>query len=511
MQLTPEQIQVGSENFSRVSNGLNDSDVSRRDFLKAAAAGTVGLGAAYFGYKKLDGDRVRVGFIGTGDEGNILLTQHPPEYMDIVAVADIRPSNRLRAFVGDGNDDRMGLIRKLGEATASKIKQYNDHRELLADKNIEAVVIAVPLNRHAPLAMDALNAGKHVLSEKLMAHDITQCKQLIRKAKEKNLHLAVGHQRHYSVLYDNANHIVREGLLGDVKFIRAQWHRNNSFPNRDSWRKAIPGIDNEALESRIKDYGFDSMERLINWRLYNETGGGLMAELGSHQMDACSIFLGKKHPLAVQGYGGKNFYGVKGVGSKDKQADDREIDDHIYVTFEFPGPHYEQDPKDICIVTYSSISTNRLEPYGETVFGSRGTLMVRTEKEALLFKEESPTSTGGGLEQRIFVVNSTKGGGPVLEAYETNTGGHASAEGPSSVSRGYKEEMEHFCYCVRHKIFKSPQEGGLRCPGTLAMGDAIMALTANLAMKHKKRIVFKREWFDADKDAVPETDPEVIG
>ena len=122
MQLTPEQIQVGSENFNRVSNGLNDSDVSRRDFLKAAAAGTVGLGAAYFGYKKLDGDRVRVGFIGTGDEGNILLTQHPPEYMDIVAVADIRPSNRLRAFVGDGNDDRMGLIRKLGEATASKIK-----------------------------------------------------------------------------------------------------------------------------------------------------------------------------------------------------------------------------------------------------------------------------------------------------------------------------------------------------------------------------------------------------
>jgi hypothetical protein len=181
------------------------------------------------------------------------------------------------------------------------------------------------------------------------------------------------------------------------------------------------------------------------------------------------------------------------------------------VTFEFPGPHYEQDPKDICIVTYSSVSTNRLEPYGETVFGSRGTLMVRTEKDALLFKEESPTSLGGGLEQRIFVVNAAKGGGPVLEAYETNTGGHASAEGPTSVSRGYTEEMEHFCYCVRHGNSKSPQEGGLRCPGTLAMGDAIMALTANLAMKHKKRIVFKKEWFDADKDAVPETDKDVIG
>jgi len=508
MQLTPEQIQIGSENFNRVASGLND--FTRRDFLKVTAAGSLGLGAAYFGYKKLEGDPLRVGFIGTGDEGNVLLTQHPPDYMNIIAVADIRPSNLKRAFVGDPNDDRMGLIRKLGEPKASKIKAYDDHRKLLADKDVEAVVIAVPLNQHGPLVMEALNAGKHVLTEKLMAHDITQCKQMIRKAREKKLLLAVGHQRHYSVLYDNANQIVQQGTLGDVKFIRAQWHRNNSFPGRDSWRKEIPGIDNDALESRTKEFGFDSMEKLVNWRLYNDTGGGLMAELGSHQMDACSIFLGKKHPLAVQGYGGRNFYGVKGVGSKDKQEDHREIDDHIYVTFEFPGPHYDEDHNDICIVTYSSISTNRLEPYGETVFGSRGTLMVRTEKDALLYKEESPTSAGGGLEQRIYVVNSAKGGGPVLEAYETNTGGRASAAAPKSVSRGYTEEMEHFAYCVRTSNFKSPKEGGLRCPGTVAMGDAIMALTANLAMKHKKRIVFKPEWFDPDNDAVPENDKDII-
>ena len=82
-------------------------------------------------------------------------------------------------------------------------------------------VIAVPLNRHAPLALEALEAGKHVLTEKLMAHDVSQCKQMIKKAREKNLLLAVGHQRHYSVLYDNANHIVSGGTLGDVKFMAA--------------------------------------------------------------------------------------------------------------------------------------------------------------------------------------------------------------------------------------------------------------------------------------------------
>jgi len=324
---------------------------------------------------------------------------------------------------------------------------------------------AVPLNQHGPLVMDALSAGKHVLTEKLMAHDITQCKQMIRAAKKKKLHLAVGHQRHYSVLYGQCQPHCPRGLLGDVKFIRAQWHRNNSFPGRDSWRKAVPVVDREALESRIKENGFDSMERLIDWRLYNETGGGLMAELGSHQMDACSIFLGKRHPLAVQGYGGKNFYGVQGVGSKDKQEDDREIDDHIYVTFEFPGPHYDQDPKDICIVTYSSISTNRLEPYGETVFGSRATLMVRTEKDALLFKEESPTSAGAGWSSGSS-SSTRRRGRPGPRSLETNTASRLGRR-PESVSRGYKEEMEHFCYCVRHNDFKSPQEGGLRCPALL--------------------------------------------
>jgi predicted dehydrogenase len=235
-------------------------------------------------------------------------------------------------------------------------------------------------------------------------------------------------------------------------------------------------------------------------------------------MDAASIFLGKVHPLAVSGYGGKNFYGVEGVGSIDKQQDDREIDDHIYVTFEFPGKYYdaEKNPRDKCIVTYSSINTNRFEPYGELVYGSRGTLFMKSEKEAQLWKEEGKGSEGGGPDQRLWVVSGSQGGaGAVLQAYETSAGprkaANTSGELAESVSRGYREEMEHFAHCIRTSNFAPPKEGGLRCPGTVAMADAIMAMTANLAMKHQKRIVFKPEWFDYESDAVPETDPEIVG
>ncbi|MEZ6064546.1 MAG: Gfo/Idh/MocA family oxidoreductase [Planctomycetaceae bacterium] len=486
-----------------------------------------GLGAAYFGYSQLEGSPVKTAFIGTGDEGNILLTQHPPAYMEIVAIADLRPSNLKRGIQGDGNEHRMGLAEKLGVEKAGKVAQYADHRALLADKDklgIEAVVIAVPLNQHAPIALECMEAGLHVLCEKLMAHNIAQCKAMIRKAREKNVLLSVGHQRHYSILYENAADLVHRGALGDIKYIRAQWHRNNSWPGSDQWRNSVPKVD-AAVGDAVKEFGYDSMEQLCNWRLYNSTGGGLMAELGSHQMDAASIFLGHVHPIAVSGYGGKNFYGIKGVGPEDKWVDDRDIADHIYVTFEFPGPHYQEEPRDKCIVTYSSINTNKFEPYGELVYGSRGTLFMNSEKEALLYKEEGNGSKGGGPDQRLWVVQGAAGESAVLAAYETSSGpaksASSDADWATNISRGYTEEMEHFCWAIREfkgnyypngkEIPIDRESKGLRCNGVVAMADAIMALTANRAMALSQRIEFKDAWFDPDSPDTPEHDHPLPG
>ena len=93
-------------------------------------------------------------------------------------------------------------------------------------------------------------------------------------------------------------------------------------------------------------------------------------------------------------------------------------------------------------------------------------------------------------------------------------GAAASTSGGGSgpvIFRGYTEEMEHFCHCIREQNFESSENGGLRCPGRVAMADAIMALTSNLAMKHKKRIVFKEAWFAPVELYVPENDPDIVG
>lgn len=510
MQLTSEQKEIGKNNFNEVVG------FTRRDFIKGTAGAGAGLGAMYFGYEKLKGERVRTAFIGTGDEGNVLINEHPTDYMQIVAIADLRPANQKRTFTGSHPVARRGLNAVMG-AEAQDVKTFDNHRDLLAAKDelgLEAVVIAVPLNQHAPVAIECMEAGLHVLCEKLMAKTVTQCKEMIRLADKKDLKLAVGHQRHYSVLYANAAHLTEQGLLGDIKYIRAQWHRNNSFPNSDAWQKWDKSNrkDREVLsgmekDGTLKDFGYETARKLIDWRLYNETGGGLMAELGSHQLDAASIFLGKVHPLAVQGYGGKNFFGMEGVGPESAWNDDRDIDDQIFVTFEFPGKTYEKNDRDVSVVTYSSMNTNRWEPYGEAVFGSRATLVMSTEKEALMYKEASKASPGG-LEQRIWAIES-KGGGAVLDSYETaapSAAANAAQAGMGEkISRGYREEMEHFCYCIR------TGKNELRCDGRVAMADAIMALTANLAMKYQRRIEFKPSWFDVDSEDCPENDSEIVG
>src|SRR5439155_1078338 len=163
-------------------------------------------------------------------------------------------------------------------------------------KDIEAVVIALPLHLHAPVAIACMNAGKHVLCEKLMAWNVSQCKDMIRASDKNDVVLNIGHQRHYSLLYAHALDVMKSGVLGEV---RDKDGRLIPDHIKDSWRPEIPKEDRAALEAKIKGLGYESMEELVRWRLYKRTGGGLMAELGSHQLDACSIFLGKVHPLAV--------------------------------------------------------------------------------------------------------------------------------------------------------------------------------------------------------------------
>lgn len=550
IELTPEQRQLGQENFARVAEGM-----TRRRFLKGAA---IAAGAAipvsaavYFGYQSMSGKPVKAALIGTGDEGGVLLGEHNPDYLNFIALCDIRPYNKRRIIDGEGKTAlRKGYKVIYGAGAAAEVEEkhfYTDYREMLrAEKNIEAVVIALPLHLHAPVAIECMKIGKergkpiHVLCEKLMARTIGDCKKMIATAKDTGSILSIGHQRHYSMLYAHAHDIMESGVLGDIKHIRALWHRNFSWdweapkdkpelaqgvrqPRiRDGWFQPIYKMDYEALKDplALQRYGYDSIEQLIRWRLYDKTGGGLMAELGSHQLDACSIFLGKVQPLAVMGVGTQShFDNLKSNGDRNP----RECDDHIFVTFEFPGknhprgPNNGNDPNDVVVVTYSSISTNGFEPYGECVTGTRGTMLVEMEQRVMLFAEAQPGKKGSPKSMQVTVTSGDKtaldSGGTwgVAASVTAGPGAGPAGSGAGPISRGYREEMEDFAYCVRlwdPKLGYAQSDDGTyrqrlpRCHGKVAMADAIIALTANQAMKSRERIKFDPKWFDP---AAPET------
>lgn len=585
-QLNPEERTVGKNNFDEAVG------VTRRQFLQGVvAAGAVsggGLGAMYFGYGKLN-DPVRIGVIGTGDEGNVLIGGCSPDYVRVVAIADVRPSSLHRAFHGDWSSPaaisaRPGLIAKQGyasEAEARKnIKVYSGPEgigKLLDDEEIEGVIIALPLHLHAPIAIQAMMRGKHVLTEKLMAHNVAQCKAMGRVshdllAKDGNpLHLSTGHQRHYSVLYDNAVHLVRWGLLGQLTHIRAQWHRGN-LPGGDSWQPPLPGVeeiirdkkvdrvlrelrgheedlakalksgdasDIELLEKKVAQWqawyadrevdavaaGYEdattgygrprsAMEELIRWRLFDRTGGGLMAELGSHQLDAASIFCSalrqdgtKAHPLTVHAIGGRHVF-----------PHDRDAEDHVYCSFEFPGPEYDGrfdvgyttekggniidpysvDPNKKIVVTYSSINGNGFGGYGEVVMGTKGTLILEKEQEVMLYaKSDTTTSVGVKPAGKGYALDTQASGGAAAPVAK------AAAAGP--VSRGYTEEIEHWAYCIRNPA----PENKVKCYPEVAMGDAVISLATNVAIKKGMRgeggfLKFQESWFDVNSDDTPD-------
>ncbi|MGL4422904.1 MAG: Gfo/Idh/MocA family protein [Gemmataceae bacterium] len=534
--LTQEQKEQGKKNFANATGEL-----SRRGFMKSMAAGAavVPLSAAvYFGYDSWKGNKaVRTALIGCGDEGGVLIGDHNPEFNEFVAVCDLRPFNMDRIFAGDSGP-RKGLNKVYGESSAKKIAKYDSVSQLLADKTklgLEAVVIATPLNTHHSIAKACMDAGLHVLCEKLMARKIEYCKGMIKHAKDTGMLLSIGHQRHYSMLYAHALEVVNSGVLGDIKHIRAQWPRNNSWPYdpkgekypivkgtepyyRDGWCKPIYQIDQDKSDiNKIREAGFDSLEQLSRWRLYDKTGGGLMAELGSHQLDAASIFLGKVHPWAVSGVGGKYFYGPG--------RNDRESDDGVFVTYEFPGKNHPKagkggkDESDVVVVSYESFNTNSFEKYGECLMGSRGTMIVEMESDVYLFREPEPGKAASGGRDTTVTVTTAGGGKPAMEA--TSTWG---AAGPAVVKaagaaawdtpvRGYRTEMEHFAYCIRKwdkKLGWDKKDGKFvqevpRCHGEVAMADAILALTANMAMKTRQRIVFEDGWFNPESADVPET------
>lgn len=314
--------------------------MKRRHFLLSGAVLAGGLYVESYASadKKLSvGEGIGVGIVGAGDRGSgIANILKKIDGIQVVAVCDLLPF-------------RIDAIRQYVNSTTAA---YSNYQELLQDPRVDAVIVTVPYTVHFEVAMAALAAGKHVYCEKTLTHSIDTAKKLVAKANQSKSIFQSGHQFRSSPMHIQVATLIEQGAIGTITHMEHQWNRSSD------WRRPVSD---------------PALEKIINWRLYHESSGGLMAELCSHHVDFSNWLLGG-HVLKVSGMGSVNYW-----------KDGRETDDNIHVTAEYPNG---------VIVSFSSLLSNSKGGLSSAIFGDKGTIVLNAEGVWLHKKDVSTKELG---------------------------------------------------------------------------------------------------------------------
>ena len=274
-------------------------------------------------------NQLNIGIIGTGDRGQGLIKLISKiDGMRLIAICD-------------------NLQFRLDQAAtiAPKAIKYSNYKELLSNKNLDAVIISTPLNTHASIASDAVDASLHIYCEKTMVKGDISTMNLVKKVKkDHNKIFQTGHQYHSSRLYSHIVELVQSGEIGQIIAIQAQWNRNGN------WRR------------QVQDPKF---ERQVNWRMYREYSYGLTAELSSHQIDFSNWLL-KSTPKKVVGFGGIDYW-----------KDGRETYDNIHLTYSYPSG---------VKASFTCLTSNGKDDYQIKVMGDKASIMIGY-KDAWIYPE----------------------------------------------------------------------------------------------------------------------------
>ena len=451
-------------------------DPTRRDVVKAAAAATVVAatrkleGAPAIQKVKAANNQVQFGMIGTGSRGSYLLKHLKSiDSGRCVALCDIQQQNLERGVQTIGNNP----------------KTFKDYRELLVQKDVDAVFVTVPLFLHFPITRDALMAGKHVFCEKCLVFKPEEVHALRALAQEHPKQtLQTGLQRRYSYFYQTVKSMVDKGILGNVHHIHAQWHRNMINKPSSLWTMKPGGESNIA-----------------NWRLYRSMSGGLTAELTSHQVDVADWMFGSSPEF------------VMGLGSLDILKDGRDVYDNVQLIY-----NYSQGRK----LTYSSISTNQhlslfnaqRPEMGEIIMGTDGTIHITVGEDvhhaiAWWYREPPRATTVTKADEKkneVFVAGATmvaSGGAggpiPIMTSDLEFTGKESFVDREVKFARRWltskgvmiQEEQANPVDTELDSFFNNCRDGKRPLADLeIGLADSVAVILSNLAMDEGRKVYF---------------------
>ena len=444
------------------------TQIDRRKFLGYAAAAGAGLllthrrAEAAPGKRKGSTDEIRIGLIGAGTQGQVLMNSCLKiPGVRFQAVCDIWEAYNLRRA--------QRMLEKFGQ----NVSAYEDYRQMLAEeKGLDAVLIATPDFWHAPQAVDCLSSGLHVYCEKEMSNTLEGARRMVRAARETGNLLQIGHQRRSNPRYLHCyRKLIKEAaILGRMTTVNGQWNRSVQPDN--GWPKGAV-IDGAVL----RKYGFRSMAEFRNWRWYRHLGGGPVVDLGSHQIDIYNWFLDSR-PATIVASGGTDFY--------DKAT--HEWFDTVLATFEY------ETRKGKVRAFYQTISTNSNQGYFESFMGDQGTLVIsESAGRGAAYREPAAPDWDKWVSLGYLNAPASEIKKPqtdaVLDVRETLA--PPSFELPVKFSDPYhKPHLENFFNAVRG-------EEKLNCPPELGYETAVTVLKVNEAVESGKKIILSPREFVA--------------
>jgi predicted dehydrogenase len=292
---------------------LGNAAAAGSGFASLASAAAAAQEAAATTKKTSANDKIQfaligAGQMGTGDANSALAVGGA----QIVAVADVYEGRLTRAKERWGNH----------------VFTTRDYREVLARKDVDAVIIGTPDHWHSKISIDAMNAGKDVYCEKPMVQRVEEGKAVIDAQKKNNRIFQVGSQRVSSILYQKAKDLVNAGAIGQLNMVEAWWDRNSAI---GAWQYSIPTdaseqtIDWDRFLGSAPKRPFEPI-RLFRWRNYQDYGTAVAGDLFVHLFSGMHYILDSVGPTRIFATGGLRFW-----------DDGRDVPDVMIGLFDYPA------------------------------------------------------------------------------------------------------------------------------------------------------------------------------
>jgi predicted dehydrogenase len=240
-------------------------------------------------------DHIQIALIGAGGQGQY----------DTRTAVEV-PGVKLVA-VADCYNGRLERSKEIWGADTFTTRDYN---EILARKDIDAVIIGTPDHWHKQASVDAMKAGKDVYCEKPMIHLYSDGPEVIETARQTNRIIQIGSQRVSSILYAKAKELLAAGAIGKLNMVTAHWDRNSSM---GAWNYTIPPDASPETCDWPRFLGTApkipfSAERFFQWRKWSDYGSGVAGDLFVHLFSGTHFITGSHGPTQGMATGGLRYW-----------------------------------------------------------------------------------------------------------------------------------------------------------------------------------------------------------